>query len=62
MGEDVLSVFEHAIKVLSCKDDLVDSRYVVSEYPLFPFCSSSYKCSNSMGYTCIMHTNFFSFF
>jgi hypothetical protein len=41
MGEDVLSVFEHAIKVLSCKDDLVDSRYVVSEYPLFPFCSSS---------------------
>ncbi|AQK51495.1 hypothetical protein ZEAMMB73_Zm00001d049863 [Zea mays] len=46
MGEDVLSVFEHAIKVLSCKDDLVDSRYVVSEYPLFPFCSSSYKCSN----------------
>eukprot|EP00267_Zea_mays_P054409 XP_020407644.1 uncharacterized protein LOC103653233 [Zea mays] len=26
MGEDVLSVFEHAIKVLSCKDDLVDSR------------------------------------
>ncbi|KAL5660638.1 hypothetical protein ACJX0J_027763, partial [Zea mays] len=25
MGEDVLSVFEHAIKVLSCKDDLVDS-------------------------------------
>ncbi|KAL5655800.1 hypothetical protein ACJX0J_035119, partial [Zea mays] len=28
MGEDVLSVFEHAIKVLSCKDDLVDSRIV----------------------------------
>jgi hypothetical protein len=41
MGEDVLSVFEHAIKALSYKDDLMDSRYVVSEYPLFPFCSSS---------------------
>ncbi|CAD6251036.1 unnamed protein product [Miscanthus lutarioriparius] len=26
MGEDVLSVFEHAIKVLSRKDDLADSR------------------------------------
>ncbi|ONL97835.1 hypothetical protein ZEAMMB73_Zm00001d029079, partial [Zea mays] len=25
MGEDVLSVFEHAIKVLYYKDDLVDS-------------------------------------
>jgi hypothetical protein len=46
MGEDVLSVFEHAIKVLSRKDDLVDSRYVVLEYPLFPFCLStgSVKC------------------
>ncbi|AQK79418.1 hypothetical protein ZEAMMB73_Zm00001d035667 [Zea mays] len=44
MGEDVLSVFEHAIKALSYKDDLMDSRYVVSEYPLFPFCSSSGSC------------------
>lgn len=29
MGEDVLSVFEHAVKVLSRREDLADSRYDV---------------------------------
>nr|CAB3446569.1 unnamed protein product [Digitaria exilis] len=38
MGEDVLTVFEHAIKVLSRREDLADSRYDVLVYTTFPFC------------------------
>ena len=41
MGEDVLSVFEHAIKVLSRREDLADSRYDVLEYASFPFFPST---------------------
>ena len=41
MGEDVLSVFEHAIKVLSRREDLVDSRYDFLEYTSFPFSPST---------------------
>jgi hypothetical protein len=31
MGEDVLSVLENAIKVLSHREDLTDSRYDILE-------------------------------
>lgn len=37
MGEKVTSVFEHAIKVLSRKDDILDNRQVYESTPAHEF-------------------------